>query len=258
MKSDAVVSNRGKNPCRLDRPTWGKNAPVVRELHGGFVTVSATTLMVILVAVVNDVISISDVRTRHRAGSVLALLSRRGNRLSAGGTGRTTGGQLNSHFGHRRLFRCHCFDTGVDGSNGDVGVSGSRVLAISPSTVTSLTGAIRRHRQAHNVVHCRKADCTCGVIGGGGNRVNVIFLSRSVVFGGARSLVLSKVILNVVDLVLFRFILVVSSGQTVGPIVRTRGQRGRFVAGTNRRLGAPLSVVSTGARLRRVVGNRDR
>lgn len=66
------------------------------------------------------------------------------------------------------------------------------------------------------------------------------------------------VLVDVTNVLIIFTLMLVFSGVTIGPFTRDCRGRGQFVASTDRRVGAPLAVVRTGARILRVAKTRDR
>ncbi len=226
-----------------------KKEVVVEGLGFGFMALTVISLIILVMIIITTVGVVGCVSMIRRTSVVLDILSSGHNSFPRFNGG--FNGGLPPGVSPRVPCRSECFAIMVSIGNGILGASVARVMSISDrATIRCTRGILGGNGTGKFVNGC---ECVTGRRFGG---AHVSFLSYNQQLSSFGSFLCTDIKMTLTNLIMVFLTIFVLSNEVVEPVTRDCGGRGRFVASTKRRVGAPLAVVGTGISVLRVRLNR--
>ena len=80
-------------------------------------------------------------------------------------------------------------------------------------------------------------------------QIGIVFLDQSMIFKNTHDLMLSGIVLGIISLILFEFVLIMSSKRAIKPVIEAEKRQKEFITNAGHELKTPLSIISANTEL---------
>ena len=225
---------------------------MIQRLRNKFIAISTAALVIVLITIIGSMVSVSSIHA-HRE----TLLSQHNGQLSTKNANEAAKKRLGSRFNREELFQYRYFSANISKDGKSIKIDNSHILTVSPDAIADLAKTVQQRERTRGIIRYQGTSYAYKMVKKKNGQIGIVFLDQSMIFKNTHDLMLSGIVLGIISLILFEFVLIMSSKRAIKPVIEAEKRQKEFITNAGHELKTPLSIISANTELEEMMNGES-
>ena len=230
---------------------------MIQRLRNKFIAISTAALVIVLITIIGSMVSVSSIHAHRETNDILTLLSQHNGQLSTKNANEAAKKRLGSRFNREELFQYRYFSANISKDGKSIKIDNSHILTVSPDAIADLAETVQQRGRTRGIIRYQGTSYAYKMVKKKNGQIGIVFLDQSMIFKNTHDLMLSGIVLGIISLILFEFVLVLSSKRAIKPVIEAEQRQKEFITNAGHELKTPLSIISANTELEEMMNGES-